>query len=67
MIFVLLDAPNTIDLGDRYVVEPTLVDWAYENHRKQGRLVPEDFYYSSDSNSEWLDAKSLSSMINAVG
>jgi UDP-N-acetylglucosamine 4,6-dehydratase len=60
------DARNTVDLGDRYVIEPSLAEWAYESHRKEGKAVPNDFFYGSDNNSEWLDANALSRMLETT-
>jgi UDP-N-acetylglucosamine 4,6-dehydratase len=54
------DARVTVELDDRYIICPPLVG-AVEQRIKAlgGRPVSEGFRYSSDGNSEWLDADSL--------
>jgi len=57
------DARTTLDMGDRYVIEPPFVFWAREAYERNGaRPVPEGFHYSSDNNPEWLDADGLRSL-----
>jgi UDP-N-acetylglucosamine 4,6-dehydratase len=60
------DARSTIDIGDRFVIEPTLVEWAYQSYGSRGKPVPEDFRYGSDNNPEWLDAAGLAVMLKAL-
>lgn len=60
------DARNTRDLGDRYVVEPTVVEWPYAGYADRGTSVPENFRYASDNNPDWLDAKSLATMLESL-
>ena len=60
------DARNTIDLGDRYVVEPSLVEWAYAGYKGKGKPVPENFRYGSDNNPERLDAEGLAAMLKTL-
>lgn len=58
------DARNTIEMSDRYVVLPQ-----FRNKDKKdfydinSKAVPEGFIYSSDNNSQWLDAKKLLSYL----
>jgi UDP-N-acetylglucosamine 4,6-dehydratase len=60
------DARQTIELADRYVVQPALGWWNPKVYEVTGRPVAEDFRYSSEINTEWLDAKALKSMIADV-
>jgi UDP-N-acetylglucosamine 4,6-dehydratase len=58
------DARQTLELDDRYVILPSF----FENLRQEygalgARMVPEDFSYASDSNTERLDARALQSML----
>ncbi len=56
------DARSACELPDRYIIKPTLQLW----HAKPSiavEMVPEGFCYASDSNTEWLDAASLTSML----
>jgi UDP-N-acetylglucosamine 4,6-dehydratase len=58
------DARTTIDAGDHYIIEPAFKDWAVdENARPDAKPVAENFRYSSDANSDWLDAGQLRHMI----
>jgi UDP-N-acetylglucosamine 4,6-dehydratase/5-epimerase len=58
------DARMTLELADRYVICPPLGRWraddlqAFEPHK-----VAEGFRYSSDGNSDWLDAGSLAELM----
>lgn len=54
------DTATTVDLGDRYVIEPGFASWKRRSFRDDGaRPVPEDFEYSSDTNTDWLDGAEL--------
>lgn len=59
------DARNTVDLGDRYAIEPAFVEYTREP-LKGGRLSDE-FSYVSDTNPEWLDAAGLVKMLEEDG
>jgi UDP-N-acetylglucosamine 4,6-dehydratase len=54
------DARNTIEYDDRYVILPSFQYGAEQNlNRVSAKPVVEDFYYSSDTNIEWLSQKAL--------
>jgi UDP-N-acetylglucosamine 4,6-dehydratase/5-epimerase len=61
------DARYTIEFDDFYVIRPAVHLWdsaeikAYDG--KEGRAVPEDFEYSSDGNSQWIDVDGLRLML----
>lgn len=55
------DCRYTLDLGDRFVIEPTFVEFA--RTPLTGTAVGDTFTYASDSNSEWLDAAGLARMM----
>ena len=60
------DARNTVDLGDRYAVEPDFVEYTRRSFRADGVPgVPEGFVYSSDINDQWLDEPGLMRMLQA--
>lgn len=52
------DARTTVELDDRYVVEPPFGWWS-ERPPSRGRPVPPSFRYSSDGNDRWLTAEEL--------
>lgn len=58
------DARTTLDLGDRYVIEPAFGFLGREPRQANGaKPVAEDFIYASDTNTEWLSAEELRSLI----
>ena len=57
------DAPQTIELADRYVVQPALSWWKAEGHAKSGRAVQPGFRYASDNNPDRLDSARLQHML----
>ena len=59
------DARNTVDLGDRYAIEPAFVEYTREA-LKGGRL-DDEFSYASDTNEDWLDGPGLMAMIAEKG
>ena len=61
----LHDARRTLDIGSCYVIQPDM-EWWSSDTGYGGRQVPEDFRYSSDTNTDWLDAETLRKMIADV-
>jgi UDP-N-acetylglucosamine 4,6-dehydratase/5-epimerase len=60
------DARMTVELEDRYIICPWLNSWTDGHLREAGaRPVAEGFRYSSDRNSEWLDAVGLAKLMSA--
>jgi UDP-N-acetylglucosamine 4,6-dehydratase len=57
----LEDARRTIAQETRYIVGPTLAEWTYRV--PSGRVVSEDFSYTSDSNDHWLDIADLRTLL----
>jgi UDP-N-acetylglucosamine 4,6-dehydratase len=58
------DARLTIELEDRYVVQPALAWWNYQGYGNIGKPVGENFRYASDNNPDWLDAHALKVMLD---
>ena len=58
------DARSTVDLGDRYAIEPAFVD--YTREPLQGGRLAEGFSYASDTNDEWLSGEALLAMLAAA-
>jgi len=59
------DARTTLDLGDRYVIEPAFAE--YQRPPLPGAPAPEGFSYASDTNDEWLDAAAFLAMLESEG
>lgn len=58
------DSRTTVELDDRYVIEPNFAFWNRRSFTADGASrVAEGFRFSSDSNSQWLDAASLTKML----
>ena len=61
------DARATLDLPDRYVIQPLFNYWSGESYNALGATpVTEDFEYASNTNTDWLDEPSLHDMIAGV-
>ena len=61
------DSRTTIDLGDRYVIEPAFTWWERKSYANgKAKPVPEGFRYSSDSNDQWLDCDSMRRLLETV-
>lgn len=62
------DARSTVDLLDRYAIEPAFVEYPRVSFRETGMPgVDEDFSYASDSNTEWLSNAALMTMVEEKG
>jgi UDP-N-acetylglucosamine 4,6-dehydratase/5-epimerase len=62
------DARMTIELADRYVIEPQFVEYTRKSFGADGgQPVADGFVYSSDTNSEWLDADGLMALLAGHG
>jgi UDP-N-acetylglucosamine 4,6-dehydratase (inverting) len=65
MMITKEDARTTYEYDDHYIIYPQLDWWNYkENLKEGGRLVEEDFIYSSDTNKHWLNVEQLSKALN---
>jgi UDP-N-acetylglucosamine 4,6-dehydratase len=57
------DSRQTLELGDRYVIEPSFAWWQRDRYDVTGAMpVAEGFRFASDSNSDWLDATRLKAL-----
>ena len=56
------DARTTVDLGDRYAIEPAFAE--YSRMPFDGPRLAEGFSYASDSNEEWLSGAGLLAMLD---
>jgi UDP-N-acetylglucosamine 4,6-dehydratase len=58
------DSRATVELPDRYVIEPTFEFWNHRSYVTRGATaVPEGFRYSSDNNTEWLDVDQIRDLL----
>ncbi len=62
------DSRTTLQLDDRYIIEPAFAWWSRESYLTIGaRRVEEGFRYSSESNTEWLDKEGLDRLLEENG
>ena len=63
------DARQTVELSDRYVIEPSFVEYTRKAFGPEdgAARVHEDFSYASDSNDEWLSPEALRAMLADYG
>jgi UDP-N-acetylglucosamine 4,6-dehydratase len=59
------DARQTVDLGDRYAIEPAFVE--YTREPLAGGRLDEGFSYASDTNAEWLSGAGLLALLDDGG
>ena len=59
------DSRQTLELDDRYVIEPAFAWWSRGAYMAAGASpVAEGFRYASDTNTDWLDEARLAQLIN---
>jgi UDP-N-acetylglucosamine 4,6-dehydratase len=56
------DARNTLEMADRYVIEPAIALWDRKSFEGTSR-VADDFFYASDTNTEWLEPEQMKMML----
>jgi len=63
------DARQTAELADRYVIEPTFVEYSRKPFGPEDGAgkVEEGFAYASDNNGDWLSAEGLRAMLEETG
>jgi len=55
------DARTTVDLGDRYAIEPAFVE--YPRKPLDGAHLADGFWYASDTNDDWLTGEGLLALL----
>ena len=56
------DARSTVDLGDRYAIEPAFVE--YTREPLTGGRLADGFSYASDTNDDWLSGEGLLALLD---
>lgn len=59
------EARHTKEFDTYYIVEPEHPFWN-ELNLKDGKKLPDGFYYSSDTNKEWLTKDSIKKMVESI-
>ena len=57
------EARNAIDLGDKFVIEPSTAMFPENSWRNEGDKLPDGFQYTSDTNPKQLAGKELMALI----
>jgi UDP-N-acetylglucosamine 4,6-dehydratase len=57
------ESRSTVELEDRFVVEPVGHLWFRHDWSTEGRRVPDGFKYTSDNNSEWLTEDQIRKLV----
>jgi len=57
------ESRNTVEMDDRYVIQPSHSWWRRENW-SDGKPLPEGFRYASDTNDRWLTNRELHGLIS---
>ena len=57
------DSRTTMDLGDRYAIEPAFAEYARAPFANGATPAPDGFSYASDTNEEWLTDGGLLEML----
>jgi UDP-N-acetylglucosamine 4,6-dehydratase/5-epimerase len=58
------DSRQTLELDDRYIIEPAFNFWTREPYMDLGaQPVPDGFRFASDTNTDWLDAARLTQLL----
>lgn len=58
------DARNTVELPDRYIIEPALPFWETARDRHAAaKMVDPEFSYASNNNTEWLSSDELAAIL----
>ncbi|TNE66502.1 MAG: UDP-N-acetylglucosamine 4,6-dehydratase (inverting) [Alphaproteobacteria bacterium] len=60
-------ASHTLDMGDRYVIDPEWSFWDRRDHVEDGYpTMPEGFEYTSDKNDTWLTVEDLRAVLATI-
>ncbi|HNY19449.1 MAG TPA: UDP-N-acetylglucosamine 4,6-dehydratase (inverting) [Flexilinea sp.] len=57
------EARNTVEFDDMFIVQPSGTTWFGRDWEKSGKKLPDDYHYSSNNNTEWLDLEGIKKMI----
>lgn len=60
------ESRSTIEMSDMYIVQPTAELWFGREWKPQGKLLPEGFRYSSETNPEWLNVEQIRESIETL-
>ena len=60
------DSRRTYEFNDYYVIAPMLKSWLNSPTFANGKMVPGNFSYCSDTNDQWLSVKQIRDLAQAT-
>jgi len=57
------EARHTVELEKMYVIQPAEATWFGYSWKDKGTALPDDYHYSSDNNTEWLDLNGIKEFV----
>ncbi|MBN8521992.1 MAG: UDP-N-acetylglucosamine 4,6-dehydratase (inverting) [Alphaproteobacteria bacterium] len=64
------ESRNTLEFSDFFVIKPSApwggIDYDAPYDGEKGKTVPQDFYYASDNNTDWIDIDGLKKVAKAA-
>ena len=60
------EARHALELEDRYLILPEEPSWSLLREWPPAKKVPEDFQYSSDTNTAWLNVEEIRRLVESV-
>lgn len=58
------DSRTTLELPDRYIIEPAFNWWSRDRKRNaDGKPVPDGYRYTSDNNDDWIGAERMRALL----
>jgi UDP-N-acetylglucosamine 4,6-dehydratase len=60
------EARTVVEMKDMYVVQPAEAFWFGRDWEQKGKLIADDFRYSSNTNQQWLSVDQLRTIVGLV-
>ncbi|HXD11091.1 MAG TPA: polysaccharide biosynthesis protein, partial [Anaerolineales bacterium] len=57
------EARHTIELEKMYVIQPVEATWFGYSWKDKGKTLPDNYRYTSDNNTEWLDIEGIQKFV----
>ena len=59
------DSRTTLELPDRYIIEPSFNSWSSERlPNEEGTPVPDGYRYASDTNPVWMESEEMRRLLD---
>jgi UDP-N-acetylglucosamine 4,6-dehydratase len=57
------EARHTVELEKMFVIQPAEAIWFGYSWKDKGRRLPDNYCYTSDNNTEWLDVEGIKKFV----